>query len=775
MNNIINLKFLDNPDVGDTIEFLYDTDGLGNYETARISFVAIGNRIKPGEIEIQPTLGGTIEMFFGQFINDFQMEINSVELFTIKLEQDILVQIENILGGFSGFLVSSPLSNIEGELTSNVSEGVNEISLLFSNNPSNGDIVEFKYYPDYPDLSTTDTITLEFVNTTPSNIGEIPIGSNLNDTYKNIIEWFSSYYNNTAEFDIYLNEDTDTNDYTYVSIRASNSSVFKDITATIDPSDAEIEEVSRPTLEQKVVSQFILTKSPKMVYNTSSENYKRFRFSLRLLTNPAVSSSFKFNLKQNDINKIYYSKYFSTSGSGSNDIVIGSNVNDTMTNLYNNLVLYNSSDLVQYEVNNNVLYIDIYDGGENEYSIDMISNNANIEYYGPVVDGGVRGYDHTIFEVSEWEGMLRQVAEEETNFDLRWVIDKPLISVDQSQTYINVSPLINNGLKSTLGVYTSTAEVLPLPSGTSKWVRVSATNKLVDLNRDNISRTYYALDGWSEDGSNLVPRVLLVGGRYGLENGKPVRYVRRALHRGAVGRIHYQTKLHNGFVSVLGKNGSRVIQNTSGNPLNSREFIKSVRIPYTNNSNQPFPQTMTMTFVYSQERFPTVGRSEEMPLIDGVPYDPFRIETTKVLIEIIDECKYPVVMVIFKNRYGVLESLTFGKVSKRELKTTREDYSSSVVDLNGIPNLNTHNKKPFNINGQEEYTLNTGHVKEHMNEVYTDLFMSDEIYLKCESLDKFVPVNLVDNDFNRMKRVNVGLINYTFRFRTSYNKNYNYN
>lgn len=778
MDNILNIKFDNNPEPGDTIEFKYDTSGDGNYESIQIEFVSSGNRIRPGEFEIQQTLDETIDAFVEYFINDFQLVVNSIELFTIEVErgvitqlgQETLVQIENILGGFDSLVITSPSSNLDGELTSNVIEGINEITLLLSNNPSDGDRVDFEYYPDYPDKSTIDTINLMFVSGSPSSLGDIPIGSNLNQTYRNIMEWFSRYYNNNGQFDIYLNEDSDTSDYTYISIRASNASIFKDIASTVDPSDAEIEEVSRP-IEQRSASEFILVKSPKMVYNTSSSNYKRFRFSLRLLTNPSVGSSFKFDLKQNGINKIFYEKYFRTSGSGNNDVIIGTNVNDTMNNLYNNLVQYNSSDLAEYEVNNNILYIDIYDGDENEYSIDMLNNDANIEYYGPVVDGGARGYDHTIFNVDEWEGMKERVV---NYINSKWVIDKPLISEDQYQTYINVSPLIDNSLRSNLGTYTSRAEVLPLPSGTSKWVSVSAVNKLIDLDRDIISRTYYALDGWSEDGSNVVPRVLLVGGRYGTEYGKPVRYIRRALHRGSVGRIHYQTKLHNNSVSVLGNGSSMIIQNTSGNPLNNREFIKSVRIPYVDNSDQPFNQTMTMVFGYSEERFPSANRTDGMPVFDDIAVDPFRIETTKVIIDIIDECKYPVVEVIFKNRYGVLETLTFGKVSKRELKTTREDFSSSVVDINGVPNLNTHNKKPFNINGQEEYTLNTGHIKEHMNEVYTDLFMSDEIYLKCDYVGKFVPVSLVDNDFNRMKRVNVGLINYTFRFRTSYNKNYNY-
>lgn len=769
MNNIINLKFDNNPEPGDYIEFNYDTNGEGDYQLIRLIFIPDGNRFITGEFEIQQTVGDTVEAFIEFFMNDFPIKVNGIDLFDIKVDQGIVVRIENTLGGLSDLLVYSPLGNIDGELTSNIIEGVNEITLIFSDRPSDGDELGFQYYPDYPDSSNISAINLKFVSGSPSNTGEIPIGSNLNDTYENILEWFGRYYNDTGKFDIYLDEDSITSDYTYLSIRSSNSSTFKNIVSTIDPADVVIEEVSRPILEQRIISDFILVKSPKMVYNTSGSNYKRFRFSLRLLTNPSVDSSFMFNLKQNGINKIIYLKYFRISGSGNSDIVIGTNINDTMSNLYDNLVQYNSSDLVQYELNNNIIYIDIYDGDENEYSIEMIDNTANIEYYGPVVDGGVRGYDHTIFNVGEWEGMISQFMVYDDT--IKWVIDKPLISEDQFQTYINVSPLIDNRLKSNLSVYLSSSNVLPLPQGSSKWVRVSAMNKLIDLDRDFVARTYYALDGWSEDGSNSVPRILLVGGEYGVEYDKPVRYIRRSLHRGSVGRIHYQTTLHDGLVDVFGKHSSRTIENTGGNPLNSREYIKSVRIPFTDYLDQPFVQTITMVFGYSKERFPTGDRP-----IDGEnrPIEDLTVETTKVIIDIIDECKYPVVEVVFKNRYGVLETLTFGKVSKRELKTTREDFSSSVVDINGVPNLNTHNKKPFNINGQEEYTLNTGHVKEYMNEVYTDLFMSDEIYLKCEAIDRFVPVNLMDNDFNRMKRINVGLINYTFRFQTSYNKNYNY-
>ncbi len=57
-------------------------------------------------------------------------------------------------------------------------------------------------------------------------------------------------------------------------------------------------------------------------------------------------------------------------------------------------------------------------------------------------------------------------------------------------------------------------------------------------------------------------------------------------------------------------------------------------------------------------------------------------------------------MAEFKNRYGVLETLSMGKVSKRDLKTTRDDFTRSVVTSNGLIDRNLHSKSDFGVNGR---------------------------------------------------------------------------
>lgn len=161
--------------------------------------------------------------------------------------------------------------------------------------------------------------------------------------------------------------------------------------------------------------------------------------------------------------------------------------------------------------------------------------------------------------------------------------------------------------------------------------------------------------------------------------------------------------------------------------------------------------------------------------------------TTTIILEQVEECKYPVNKITFINRWGALQDLFFFKKSTESLEATRETFNRSIFEARAVQldppeeagqdcqeslTFNTysttaHAKKTFNANATESVVLNTGYVNELMNPYFEELMVSEYIWLTDSSANIF-PVNLKESSFAKKTGLNDRLINYTMSFDKSF-------
>jgi len=161
--------------------------------------------------------------------------------------------------------------------------------------------------------------------------------------------------------------------------------------------------------------------------------------------------------------------------------------------------------------------------------------------------------------------------------------------------------------------------------------------------------------------------------------------------------------------------------------------------------------------------------------------------TTTIILEQVEECKYPVNKITFVNRWGALQDLFFFKKSTESLEATRETFNRSIFEARAVQldppetpgdacqeslTFNTysttaHAKKTFNANATESVVLNTGYVNELMNPYFEELMVSEYIWLTDSSANIF-PVNLKESSFAKKTGLNDRLINYTMSFNKSF-------
>lgn len=131
-----------------------------------------------------------------------------------------------------------------------------------------------------------------------------------------------------------------------------------------------------------------------------------------------------------------------------------------------------------------------------------------------------------------------------------------------------------------------------------------------------------------------------------------------------------------------------------------------------------------------------------------------------------DECKFPLMNCIFKNKFGVWQTIPFNKLSKKSQDFTNESYNGLISNY-GSYALNKHVKQTYNVNGKEKVTVNTDFITEDYNALFTELMLSEFIYL--EENGAVLPVNLLKNSFEKKTKLNNKLIQYSMDFEYSFN------
>jgi len=136
-------------------------------------------------------------------------------------------------------------------------------------------------------------------------------------------------------------------------------------------------------------------------------------------------------------------------------------------------------------------------------------------------------------------------------------------------------------------------------------------------------------------------------------------------------------------------------------------------------------------------------------------------------VENIEECKYNPYKVTFVNKFGALQDLWFFKRSNLSLKTKEESYKANIV-TNGTYSINSRQKTVFNKTGIESLKLNTGFYPESYNEIFRQLTLSEEVWIKYDG--DTLPISVKSSSLNYKTSVDDKLINYTIDVEFSNNK-----
>jgi len=242
----------------------------------------------------------------------------------------------------------------------------------------------------------------------------------------------------------------------------------------------------------------------------------------------------------------------------------------------------------------------------------------------------------------------------------------------------------------------------------------------------------------------------------------------------AVDGFGYHTELANPEIStlpdtiyrrekVLTSIDNHIIYNNSDYPL---YFVTTGLVSLTiNGTNVPFTfdQDIANQNIAYVNIANYIGSSTSFSAVFF--YDATEVPSVTINFTIKDECKYPLINCIFKNKYGFWQTIPFNKLSKKTQEFTNESYNGLISNY-GAYNLNTHVKRTYNINGREKVTVNTDFIPEEYNALFTELMLSEFVYL--EENGTVLPVNVVKTSFEKKTKLINKLIQYSMDFEYSF-------
>jgi len=131
---------------------------------------------------------------------------------------------------------------------------------------------------------------------------------------------------------------------------------------------------------------------------------------------------------------------------------------------------------------------------------------------------------------------------------------------------------------------------------------------------------------------------------------------------------------------------------------------------------------------------------------------------------ITDECRYTPYDITFKNKDGALQIVTMFKARKEELSTTKEEFESD----RGQPIDGNHQFVKYNVQGREKFKINSGFVKEAINETFKQLLLSESVWHLLDG--NYIPLNVSSSSLQYKTRAEDRLINYELEFDYAYNE-----
>jgi hypothetical protein len=462
------------------------------------------------------------------------------------------------------------------------------------------------------------------------------------------------------------------------------------------------------------------------------------RIEVRLTDNPSNNDAFSILI--NAGSEFFFSTYgivFKTTPGGgvTNNIQIGANVGATAVNLYNHYVSYFSAySFITVTQQSNGIDITINSDPVTASTISTIGD-IDIDYIDVVVPPFTRDnivlsrspynvilqptslFDSATLNIKIYRGTQTTDAPTTDTF----VKSKSVVQAGQSKIRFEISRMINDYCKSSIptfgGVGAQTSTVYD-----SVWVDAVITAYYLGDAIGSADRQYLAIDGYGNHTELWNPKL---------------------------------TK------NVLTTNDTHIVYKGSDYPIyfvtkNLTDIIiDGVSVAFTLDSeinNQIVAYVNIGAYIDTQETFTAVFVYDDVT------------ETHTIIVK--DECKYPLYNCFFKNKYGFWQSIPFNMRNKQTLQVESTKYMP-VTSVYGEYSLSSHGQKTYQPSAKELITCNTDFIPEYYNDLFTEMMLSELVYL--ENKGTYLPVNVSKNSIEKKTKVFEKLIQYSMDFEYSFN------
>ncbi|CAB4153615.1 hypothetical protein UFOVP639_15 [uncultured Caudovirales phage] len=365
----------------------------------------------------------------------------------------------------------------------------------------------------------------------------------------------------------------------------------------------------------------------------------------------------------------------------------------------------------------------------------------------PILQKSIGTQSSTVFNIYSFIGNIEDIA------PLSYSITKQKMVPSQTALYIDLANIVKEDLEADITGFLSDTPVMALGENESRWVRVRAQNYNGTATASNPMTLYHVMDGF-------VTPLELNGTPESIYNFPRILTPHtNIIARGSAPRLYYRNK----DVAVI---YSLTLEgyDPSGEP----EYWYNVIEPnvFVSQNDQYYNSIDVATYLGSSDQ-----------VIFGIVYMDELEEI--ITYNVYDECKYEKYELIFKNKWGVLESISMSKKTTKQLNISGDDYLRSIVDMNGDYDINRHTKKQLNVTGYEEWTLNTPFIPEYMNESIKEAMLSEEIWIRPNGYFQFgelvrtdyaYPAIRMDQSLAYKTNLNDKNIQYTIKVRLSHNE-----
>ena len=133
------------------------------------------------------------------------------------------------------------------------------------------------------------------------------------------------------------------------------------------------------------------------------------------------------------------------------------------------------------------------------------------------------------------------------------------------------------------------------------------------------------------------------------------------------------------------------------------------------------------------------------------------------------EPKFTPYKVVFQNRYGALQDLFFFKKTTESFNVTDETFKRNIINSSTVTyaTSETQNQR-YNVNGKTRLTLNTGFLKEDMNQTIEELFLTENAWIDYGG--NVLPIIPASKSMTFKTSLNDRLTDYTIDFEFGFDK-----